>query len=208
MILSLSSRDRAVLIAGIVAVVAIVGAGKGVPALRSWERSRIASALEARRQLALAEQGSATLEATRDSAAIRERRLGVLHAAMITASTGEAAAARLAALMEQIANEEGVTVGMVALRPDTAVRSGMVRVGVRMNAEGDVDGLAGVLFRLESHEMPILVRELIVSQSDPAAPQNRPEVLRFEVYAVTLARLERDEGARQGPTQATGGGSL
>jgi hypothetical protein len=184
-----------VLIAGVIAIVGIAGVGKGLPALRSWEQQRIARALEMHRQLTIAARETAMLQTTRDSAAVRERRLGTLRQSMITESSVEAAAARLASIMEQIATDEGITVGTVALRPDSTIRSGMARVGVRMSAEGDVEGLAGVLFALESHGMPLVVRELTVSQSDPASPPNRPEVLRFEMYVVTLSRV-RPESAR------------
>lgn len=187
--LGLSARDRRTIAIGALCMTSIGGVGKGVPALRRWEAARIAAATEARDQLALAERGASTLREIRDSVTSRGRRLNAHRGQLLTAGTPEAAAATLATLLEKLANEEGVDVTTVTLRPDSVVRFGLARVVVRLTAESDVDGLLGFLYAAETHTTRLAVRELAVTQPEPAAPPTRAEALRFDVVVQALARV-------------------
>jgi hypothetical protein len=190
MIGALSHRDRVAVLVGSIGIAAIIGGGKGLPALRRWEADISTRAVQAGQQLQNAQHGVATLRETRDSAVALDRRLSVARSDMILATTPEAAAAALAAMVEQLAEDEGVRVGTLTLRPDTVVRAGMARAGIRISAEGDVEGLAGLLYALESGDTTVSVTELTVSQAEPAAPSSRQEVLRIEMLLVTQARIQ------------------
>jgi len=186
---SLSRRDRRVLIIGAVAIGSIVAFGKGWPAIRTWEAARVAAAAEVRERLTVAERNAALMPFVRDSAASRARRLEALRSRLIRGASADAAAASLGALVEKIAADEGVDVLTMTLRPDTLIRHGLARVAVRFGAEGDVDGLINLLTALEGHDRPLVVRELSVVQPEPMAPASRAEALRFDLTVETVARV-------------------
>jgi hypothetical protein len=85
-----------------------------------------------------------------------------------------------------------VKVGSVQLRADSAFTAdGFARVAVRLNATGDVTGLATLLGALEGDSLLIAVRELVVNQPEPAAPSTKLETLRFEMLVEGLAMHPR-----------------
>jgi len=196
MIAGLSARDRRTLLVGVVAVFVIVCVGKGLPALQRWEQERVAAANETRQRLIVAERGAAALQDTRDSADVRDRRLTRYHSRMIVAASTDAACAALAGLLERLSALEDVSVGALTLRPDSVVRAGLARVGVRVSGEGDVNGLLGLLYATETHDTLMIVRDLSVSQPDPAARSEQREALRFELHVQTLARIAPDTAGR------------
>jgi hypothetical protein len=187
--LGLSPRDRRTLIVGASAVGFIFALGKGVPVVRAGEVASVSAAAGTRDLVAVAEGGSRSVREVRDSATARQRRLDTFRSAMINGASPDAATGSLATLMEKLANSAGVEVLTVTLRPDTVMRFGLVRVAARLSAEGDVSGLMGLLVGIETHWMPLAVRELAVSQTDPAAPSTQMERLRFELVVQTLARV-------------------
>jgi type II secretion system (T2SS) protein M len=193
----ISHRDRRTLIVGALSMGSIVAAGRGLPALRAWESSRTTAATEARDQLALAETGAGRLREVRDSATARWRRLNALRSPLLSGATPEAAASTLASLLEKLADEEGVDVETVMLRPDSVVRFDLVRVAVRLTAESDVEGLLGFLFAVETQTEPLAIRELSVTQPEPAALPSKPEALRFEVVVQTLARVKSKAATKE-----------
>ena len=188
--LVLSSRDRRTLGVGAVAVLGIVGVGRGVPALNRWQSAEMAAAAETREQLLVARAGEWSQQEVADSARARSRRLDAIRARLIKAPTAEAAAASLASLAQRVAADQNVDVLSIALKPDSVVRSNLTRVQVRVSAEGDVRSLLDLLYALETHTVPLSVRELAVAPSDPLAPSNRMETLRFDVVVETLARID------------------
>ena len=188
--LGLSSRDRKTLLVGAVSVALTLVIGKGVPALRRWDSSRVARAAELHGRLTKAEYGAKALGAMRDSAAARKQRLGIQASSLLLASSPEAAAADLASLIEDIAGENGLDVFTVTLKPDSAARNGLARISVSMSSECDVRGLLDFLYEIETGETPMLVRELAVSQPDPLAPTSKAEALRVDLVVQTLARIQ------------------
>ena len=97
------------------------------------------------------------------------------------------AGAQLATIAGDLAAETGVQVNAVQVRADSAYRGGVARVAVRVTATGDVTGLTDLLQQIEGHELLLQVRELVVSQSAAVAPDNVPEMLRFELLVEGLA---------------------
>jgi hypothetical protein len=198
MIAGLSRRDGRMLLLGLASVGTILAAGKGTPALRHWEASSIAAAVELRGQLVAAERGATSLAEIRDSASARSRRLESLRGLLLRAPSPEAAAATLASLVERIAKQHDVDVLTVTLKPDSVVHSGFSRAAVRLSAETDVAGLLDLLFEIERTKMPLLVTELWVTQPEPAAPTSKAETLRIEIGIQTLAQVSASPVAKGG----------
>ena len=187
--MQLAERDRRTLLLGVASVVAILALGRGIPALRRWESAHVAEAAEMRELLRERQSGAASMPHLRDSAAVRSARLTALRRQLISAATVEAATAVLAARIERMAAEAAVEVLTTTLRPDSAMHGGFARVAVRMSADGDVDGLADLLFALESDVRMLTVSDLTVSQPDPSAPDNSAEVLRIELSVIAVAQI-------------------
>ncbi len=201
--LSITPHDRRTLLVGAVTVATIVGVGKGGPALRAWETARVDAAVAMRNRLERARRDASSIQAVRDSAAARGKRVTVLRGTMLRAASPDAAAATLASLVETIAEDCEVEVLSVGLRPDSLPRagggSGFTRVAVQLSAEGDVAGLLDLLTGVETHRRPLVIRSLTVSQPDPAAPDSKVEVLRFDLRVETLAVIAAADkpGARR-----------
>jgi hypothetical protein len=185
----LSQRDRRTILVGLTAVIAILVFGRVLPAVKRWEAGRLAEALEARGELIEAERSAGSIAMIRDSARVRSLRLEATRSRLIRATTAAAAAAVLGGLIESLAKNEGVDVQTMTLRPDTTTRNGLARVAVRFGAEGDVEGLTGLLLALEGHEKLFAVRDLSVSQAEPVAAATHVEALRFDLTVETLARV-------------------
>lgn len=188
---TVTSRDRHVLVIGAVSVAFILGIGKGVPALRNWEAMRIAEAGEIAASVRQLERGASTLSAVRDSATQLDQRLRVARRRLMSAASTENGVAMLAATVERLAEAQGVDVITIAMSRDTAARAGLGRVSVRLAADGDVAGLSDLLYEIETHDTPMAIRQLLVTQPDPGAPATRPEALHFELTVETLADIAR-----------------
>lgn len=128
---------------------------------------------------------------TADSARKVARLYDTLAVALIEGQSPTAASAILAELVSAAADESGATMTTLQIRPDTIFRDRFAQIGVRMSGVGDVVTLVNLLEALEGHETLLSVRELSVSQSDPAAPEAKPETLRFHVLVEALAVTQR-----------------
>ena len=185
----LGRRDRRTLVIGVATVSALIGLSRGLPALRAWMRDRAAQARAAAEQLAAVESGIRRLPALRESLLVRRARLAALDSVIPAESTPAGVAAVVASILEGIADENDVKLATLQLRADTVVRAGRVRVSVRVGGVADVTGLAGLLQAIEAGETPLVVRDLSVSQTEPAAPDSKPEALRFDMSVAGLGRI-------------------
>jgi hypothetical protein len=185
--LAVSGRDRRALGIGLLAVGCIGGLGRGLPALQRWDEGARATAAESMRELRSLEVGAGLLAVMADSLAARRQRVDVLSSMVLDGSTPAEAGAVLADVVADAADEAGALVGAVHVRPDSSYRAGLARVAVRLSATSDVTGLAELLQDLEGGELLLAVRELTVTQPEPAAPNGTPEALRFELLVEGLA---------------------
>jgi hypothetical protein len=188
---AMSARDRRVLVLGIATITLVVGGGRGLPAWREWYAGSRASAAQLRGELARAEESLRHSAVTRDSLAARKRRLVALLALLAGGETPQMAGAGLASSVASAAEAAGVRVGTVQVRPDSAGRNVFTRVAVRADVTGDVRGVAAFLGALEQDATLLAVRELVVSQPEPAAPADRAEALRVELLVEGLALTPR-----------------
>lgn len=196
--LTIGRRDRRTLGVGALAVGAIVAVGRGIPAWSHWEGDHRSGAAAALRRVALVEARQRTLGALADSARSRGARLDSLHDALVGADSPAEAGARLASLVAEMADESGVQVVAATVQADTTYVAGVARVATRVSATCDVQGLADLLQRLEGGDVLLAVRELAVSQPDPAAPAGKPEMLHLEllVEGLTMRPAVRAAAAR------------
>jgi hypothetical protein len=180
-------REMRVLVAGIATIASLVAAGRGVPAWYRWHDRVTQRAADVRRELDRARARVRDSGAVRDSLATRAKRMSALMPALVSRSAPAQAAGELAALIGDAAQEAGMRVASLQVRPDTVRGSGYTRVAVRADLVGDVAGLSAVLATLESG-LPLLdVRELSVTQPELASAGGRPEALRVQLFVVGLA---------------------
>lgn len=187
--LALSARDRTTAIVGVVVVGSLIGLARGMPALGDWERTQVAEASDATARASSARVNVRMLPELRDSLRSRVAQLAVADSAMLGGASSAAAAADLASLLDQVATGARLKVTAMQLRADSAAAGSITRVAVRVSGTTDAAGLAEFLRAVESDDVALVVRELVVAQPEPAAPANRPEALRVEVLVEALARI-------------------
>ena len=187
--LGFSARDRRTATLGITVVGSLIGLSRGVPALASWERTRVAEASDAMARLSSARAKSRMLSILRDSLRARQGRLAAADSAMLTGASSAAAAAELASLLDEAGRAARLKITAIQLRADSAAHGSITRVAVRVAGTTDVRGLASFLHSIEGNDTPLAIQELVVSQPEPTAPDGKPEALRIDVVVEGLARI-------------------
>lgn len=186
--LAMSARDRRTLIAGVAVMLSIVLIGRGLPALQRWQSDREAAALQSMRMVAIAFRSIRQLPMLRRSVAARVRRLSLADSTLLHGDSPAAAAAELASVLSDIADENDVEVAALSMHADSGFRSDFARASVRLSGTTDVQGLAAMLHDIEAGSHLLAVRELVVGQPDAGAPDTRPEALHVELLIDGLAR--------------------
>lgn len=186
----LSRRDRRTLVVGAAVIVALVAASKALPAWRGWDAESRAAAAEIVAEVLRAERDIAAVGALRDTLASRNARYIALAERIVPGDGASSAASELATLVSASATEADLSVGTVRILTDTSGSSPFVRVSVRGDLVGDLDGLTLFLADVERGPLLLAVRELTITQPEPAAPDNRPEILRvqFLIEGIALRR--------------------
>jgi len=193
---ALTAREHRVLVAGAVAICLMVGTTKGLPAWRRWHAQTAASAEESTAALARASAAVAGRRVLRDTLRSRRDRLVALAPMLLAGDSPAAAAASLAGVLSDAAADAGVQLGAVQLRTDTAHAGVFTRVSVRANATGDVRGITELLQVVERGPTLLKVRELAITQPEPAAGADRPEALRLEIVVEGLVQTPPSESRR------------
>jgi hypothetical protein len=136
-----------------------------------------------------AERSVASREALRDSMRVRAARFLALAPALLDGSSTAAASATLASLISGAAATADAKLGAVHARVDTSRRAGstFARVSARADLTADVRGLSRFLLALERGPTLLAIRELSVTQPEPGAGADRPEMLRVELVVDGLA---------------------
>jgi type II secretion system (T2SS) protein M len=189
--LTWSKHDQRVLLFGGLVLSGLVGASRGVPLVVRWSADRRAAALSLVRQAALADGADRILPVLADSLAARRRRLDMLDTMLVSASTVAEAGARLSNVISEYADARSVRVLSLQLRPDSTERRGFAQVAVRMTGVADVAGLTSLLGDVESSTPILAVRDLGITQPDPAVPDSKAETLRFELWVEALAVIHK-----------------
>jgi hypothetical protein len=185
--LRMSPNDARTLRRGAIAILAIVAVGKGIPALRRVEANVRTAATESARELSSLRAAARGQKTMRDSLLVRRRRLEIVRAGLIEASSPQLAAAELAATLGEYATTAGARVNATVVRSDSAFARGLAHVFVRLSIATDIQGIAELLERIETDPRLLAVRELTLGGSDPGAHETRAEVLASELVVEGLA---------------------
>lgn len=187
----LSARDRKVLTIGVAVCTLLVVSTRGVPALARWTRTARANAEELSAEAARATKSVAGGATIRDSlASARARYLG-LGPRFLEGETTAGAGSALASIVSTAAAAANVRMGSAQIHADTGKAGAFSRVSVRANLTGDIRGIVTMLAALERGQTLLAVRELSITQPDPAAGDDRAEVLRADLVVESLARNPR-----------------
>lgn len=190
-----SRRERRVLIVGGTLIAGMIGFSRGVPAWSKWQRDVRVAAAEMSVEVARAEASVARLEATLDSLETRKLRLVQLAPRFVGVESPSAAAGALAALVSGAAQAANVRVSSIQVGNDTTAGTVVRRVWVSAELEGDIRGVASLLSTLERGPTLLAIREMSISQPDPASPADVAESLgvRLRVEGLAIDR-EAAEG--------------
>src|SRR5262249_44854739 len=151
-------------IAGITTVGSLILVSRGLPALREWQRTQLPDASDVIGRASSARAKVLALPSLRDSLARRQRDLAALDSAIRSEPSSCAALADFAAMLDDMAATAGVKIAALQLQADSAPRSAIARVGVRMTGTTDVAGLSELLRLADTTDTLLIVRELSVSQ--------------------------------------------
>ncbi len=193
---SISRRERRTIGGGGALMLALL-AVRAVPLWSSATAESRAAAREAVREASLAEASVRARGAVRDSLASRSARLIRLAPAFLSGDTPAAAAASLAGIVSGAAALSRVQLGALQPRGDSASGGSFTRIAVRAEATGDVKGIMALIAALERGPTLLAVRQLSITQSEPAAPDTQMEALRAELLVEGLAlNRKTTRGAR------------
>lgn len=195
--LRISRRDQRTLGVGVVTVALLMVVARGIPAVRAWEADRVRGARETATQLASIRIGRRQLPALRDSLAARRARLASIDSTLLSGASTFAVAAALASSLKDLSDHNAMKVTSLQIRADSVARGGMTRVDVRLSGVTDILGLAGFLDAVEGGAMPLVVRELDVSQPEPTAADNKPETLHVDVLVSGVGVVNGDRASRR-----------
>jgi hypothetical protein len=194
----MSARDRRALSLGALVIAATIAGARGVPALREWSATSVASAREVVGEAERARRGLLGADALADTMRARSERLVALAPALLDGKSAATAGATLASLVSGAAAASDAKLGSVQVRADTAVRDSsaaarraFTRVAVRASLTADVRGLSRFLLALERGLTLLSIDELSVTQPEPGADGMRPEMLQVEIVVAGLALTTR-----------------
>jgi type II secretion system (T2SS) protein M len=183
----LSGRERRTLRIGTAAIVSLIAFSRGFPAWSTWRRDTAIAAGELTAEARRAESSVGRAAALGDTLAARQRRFLALAPAVLSGDSPALAAGTLADLVSGAAANAGVRLGSIQPRGDTASRGMFTPVAIRASGVGDVRGVMRLLVTLEAGPTLLSVRELAITQPEPAAGADRAEQLRIDLLIEALA---------------------
>jgi hypothetical protein len=192
----LTARDRKVLAVGTLICTALIAGTRGLPALVRWTHGARATAVQLGAEAARVSNSVTRASVTRDTLAAENERYLALAARLLDQETPAGAGSSLASLLSDAAAESNVKLGSVQIHADTTFVGAFMHVTVRADLTGDIRGLAAMLAMLEKDQTLLTIRAMSISQPEPAAGDDRAEVLRAEVVVEGLMPSTRGRGSR------------
>ena len=187
--LSLSQRDRRAVIGGMLTIVAVLGGGRVVPRVNQWSESVRKSARALDDQLSDEAASIRDLRRARDSLIARQVRLLALDSLILEGETPPLAAASLAELVSDVAEDADVQISAVQLRCDTSAKRSFVLVEVEVSATGDLASVAAFLSQLESGTKLLRLKSLaLVAQQASGQVSDKAQSVRADVTVVGLGK--------------------
>ena len=196
---TISPHDRRVLLGGLTAVGLLLGGSRlGARAL-AWSAGTRTAAASLVAELAREEESIRARSLTQDSLVARRVRLATMDSAVLDGESPPLAAASLAELMSDAAEDSRLQIGSLQVHADSTARETFARVQVQASIIGDLAQVVGFLSRIESGPELLAIRELTLSASpDQSSSIAKREVIRADLLVEGLARNpKRQSDARQ-----------
>src|SRR5262245_3800309 len=114
-----SARDRRLLTFGSLAIGTIIAIGRGIPALRSWERQRLDDAAATAADLGTARNWRRALPLLRETLTVRRARLAALESTLLSGQSPAAAAADLTSAVRQLATDSRIKLSALQISSDS-----------------------------------------------------------------------------------------
>ena len=192
----MSARDRKVLAIGAEVCAALIIVTRGAPAALRWTAEARASGAQLVGEAERGRESVARANETRDSLRVRGARYYALGRSLLQGESVAGGGGALASLLSDAAAEANVRLGSVQVRADSAGGGAFTTVGVRGTATGDIRGIAALLRTLEGGPAMLAVRELSVTQPEPAAGDERPEVLQVQLLVEGIMLTPRGKSVQ------------
>jgi len=179
----MAPRERRAIVLGLSAIALTWGALRGVPKARAAAHALGERRAAAEIALIRAREALALEPVARESLGVRAARLVAWAPRLFGGATASEAAAELSSFVTGAAAVRRVRVIRQDARPDSSA-SLFVRLTLRLEAEGDVEGLAGWIASLEESPRLIEVQSLGISAPEPGASPGQAERLHAELVLV------------------------
>ena len=176
-----------VLLLGGAVIGVLLALSHGYPAWKDWLRRSSAAASELTAEVQRAEWSVEHARMVADTLDARRRRLAALAPAVIRASSPALAAGSLADLVSELAATAGVRLASVQLRAESATPGAFEQVAIRASGVGDLRPVVEFLIALERGPPLLAVRELSITQPEPAASADLAQQLRVDLTVEALA---------------------
>jgi hypothetical protein len=176
----LTTRERRTLVSGVTLIFCLFVIFRGIPMWQAWQATQLQEETHATLALERAERSLVDLGRTRDSLAARTTRLASLAHMVLPGESPTASGANLAGIVAKITTRAKVKLGSVQVAADTLGTGAFARVQIRGDFTGDITGTLDALVMLERGPVLLAIRELSISQLEPGAGDDRPEVLHVE----------------------------
>ena len=131
---TISPRDRRTLLVGLIVIGTTLLISRGVPQWREWDGRAQANASDLRFELSNLDRQLGRLPAVRDSARARAARAAIARERLIAAPSAGSAGSALATKVTDVADEIGVKISAIQIRPDSMFKGNHARVAVRLTA--------------------------------------------------------------------------
>ena len=188
MINSLATREIRTIVAGVGCILGILSLARLIPWWRSTLIEERHAARETRADLLSATSRIQRLAILRDSVRMLGAQYLMSRARVLPGGTAAAAGAELASLLDAVAAEAGVDLGVVQPLGDSLRAPPFEGVMVRTELTGDVRGIMQMLRLIEGDTVLLAVHSLELTQPEPAADDRSPERLRGELKLQGLFR--------------------
>ena len=187
--LSISDRDRRVLVLGGTCMLLIAGLGRGIPALRRWSAERQRQATESTELLAHREWLAHNAHGLDGEMTRVRRTLAMYDSALVEGESASTASARLAELVSDAVADTDARLASIRMSADSVVKPGELgHVVAYVSVSGDLTSLATVVQSLEEGPRLLAVSELSIASMQPAVSRAQAEQLQAELVVDGLYR--------------------
>ena len=187
---AIGTRDRRVLLGGVVCLAGLVLTFRGVPAFAHATSGARASARQLLTESARARGSIAALSSLRQQSRSVDAAWDSVGRLVTHTATTAALIGALSTYVGTLA--DSLNIRLMDVRPESvdSSRAPLVVVTFRTAGEGDVEGVVGWLRDLETGRPLARVVRLRIDATDPQAPPDRPERLRFDCLIELVGAVE------------------